>query len=164
MTALISSPNLFVVQTESSIYYLLQFWLYIILNPSKKNSGNRQQILVESSEYFQKLYGQLLFSKIPLEIILFQHIIFSINFFPDGKEFLLTEKGKEFSPPFRALRIQHLINLLDDMKRIKNDKIIPEEWLNEATNSAWLSLLKFDHGMSRGSVIFHFNSIQLIKI
>ncbi|EEB13890.1 hypothetical protein Phum_PHUM264430 [Pediculus humanus corporis] len=125
MTALISSPNLFVVQTESSIYYLLQFWLYIILNPSKKNSGNRQQILIESSEYFQKLY--------------------------DGKEFLLTEKGKEFSPPFRALRIQHLINLLDDMKRIKNDKIIPEEWLNEATNSAWLSLLKFDHGMSRGT-------------
>ena len=87
MTALISSPNLFVVQTESSIYYLLQFWLYIILNPSKKNSGNRQQILVESSEYFQKLYGQLLFSKIPLEIILFQHIIFSINFFKMAKNF-----------------------------------------------------------------------------
>ncbi|KAK6635258.1 hypothetical protein RUM43_007861 [Polyplax serrata] len=124
MTALISSPNLFVVQTESSIYFLLQTWLYYILNPSERKSGNKQQILTQSSEYFESLF--------------------------DGTEFLLTEKGKEFIPPFRALRMQHLINLLDDISRIQMDHIIPMEWLTNAINSAWISLLKFDHGMDRG--------------
>lgn len=157
MTALISSPNLFVVQTESSIYFLLQTWLYYILNPSERKSGNKQQILTQSSEYFESLFGKFLFPTFPTFCshiscyLTTEQYVFYVS---DGTEFLLTEKGKEFIPPFRALRMQHLINLLDDISRIQMDHIIPMEWLTNAINSAWISLLKFDHGMDRGCALF----------
>ncbi|KAL0270006.1 UNVERIFIED_CONTAM: hypothetical protein PYX00_007557 [Menopon gallinae] len=124
MTTLVSSPNLFVVQTESSVYFMLQTWLYYILNPNEKKRGNNQQVLERSSEYFQSIYK--------------------------GTEFLLTEEGKKYAPPFKALRFQHLINLLDDMNRIRSDHIVPDEWMRDAIITAWSSLLKFDHGVDRG--------------
>ena len=63
----------------------------------------------------------------------------------DGTEYLLTKEGKKYESPFRALKIEHLIHFSEDLERLRNDRIVPSEWINKAVTDIWVSLLQFDH-------------------
>lgn len=89
MTELLSSPNLFVIQSDSSIYHTLQTWLYYILNPDFKKFENMQQIANESSKYFQSIYGEY---KIFLKLIFMKINNFCICF---RRESIFTNRGRE---------------------------------------------------------------------
>ena len=58
MAELLSSPNLFVIQSDSSIYHTLQTWLYYILNPDFKRFESMHQVVNESSKYFRSIYSK----------------------------------------------------------------------------------------------------------
>ena len=51
MSNLINSPDLFVMQTEFSVYVLLRLWLYLILHPEWE--GAPQDAVIMSHKYFQ---------------------------------------------------------------------------------------------------------------
>lgn len=56
MTALVSSPDLFVVQTEFTLYLLLRHWLILKLHPDYEHMGaNRPDPL----KYFSTLDGKV---------------------------------------------------------------------------------------------------------
>jgi BTB/POZ domain-containing protein 13 len=57
MEKLVSNPDLFVMQTEFSIYVLLRFWLFLQLHP-ERDSSSRESIL-EAQQYFQNRKGEM---------------------------------------------------------------------------------------------------------
>lgn len=51
MATLISTPGLFVMQTEFSVYVLLRLWLYLVFHPSW--DGSPQDAVLSSHRFFQ---------------------------------------------------------------------------------------------------------------
>ena len=57
MQKLVSSSDLFVMQTEFSIYVLLRFWVFLHLHPEWESSS-RESVL-EAQQYFQNRKGDI---------------------------------------------------------------------------------------------------------
>ncbi|PNF30590.1 hypothetical protein B7P43_G06130 [Cryptotermes secundus] len=121
MEKLISNPDLFVMQTEFSIYVLLRFWMFLQLHPERDSS--RESVL-EAQQYFQNR--------------------------KDEEPFLVTREGKRFAGPFEALRLQHLVNHHLDIDMLKCDRIVPQDWLAPLVSQQWYRMLRLDQGLDRG--------------
>lgn len=52
-----SSSDLFVMQTEFSIYVLLRFWVFLQLHPEWDSSS--RESLLEAQQYFQNRKGEM---------------------------------------------------------------------------------------------------------
>ncbi|XP_063704449.1 protein germ cell-less [Culicoides brevitarsis] len=131
MTALASSPNLCVMQTEFSLYIILRSWMFLKLfpeyTPPEKTDGSKEVVpnqQPDHSTYFAKRE-----SDVP---------------------FLNTREGKQFEKAFRALRLRNLLNHYVDIRVLKQDKIIPIQWLYEPVFEQWVYMLHIDHSLDKG--------------
>lgn len=139
LTALVSSPNLYVMQTEFSLYTLLRTWLYTKIFPDFEPDENRPEDLQIPQNYFAKR--------------------------KDSCPFLLTEEGLNYIEPFNALRLEYLICHHMDMKFVFGDNIIPKKWLFYHVQYHWNTILKIDHSPEPGpqnedEAIFNKNSMR----
>jgi len=57
MQKLVSSSDLFVMQTEFSIYVLLRYWMFLQLHPEWESSS--RESLLEAQQYFQNRKGEI---------------------------------------------------------------------------------------------------------
>jgi len=57
MQKLVSSSDLFVMQTEFSIYVLLRYWVFLHLHPEWESSS--RESLLEAQQYFQNRKGEI---------------------------------------------------------------------------------------------------------
>lgn len=124
MTALVSSPDLYVIQTEFSLYTLLRTWMYIKLFPDYDPQTSTSEESTTPVNYFANRQ--------------------------DGVAFLEAPEGNQFLPTFKALRTQYLTNHHMDLKTVVSDKIIPKEWINAHIMNHWNSILKVDHLLEEG--------------
>lgn len=155
MTALISSPDLYVMQTEYSLYTLLRNWIYLRLHPNydPENPQHQAQQLEElklqqQSNESNNTSSSSSLSNSPSDRSPITSNDIVQNFFTSRREkrsFLSTPDGQQFLKPFLALRTQYLTNHHMDLKIVLNDNIIPKEWLHNHVLSNWNSILKVDH-------------------
>jgi len=124
MAELVSSPNLFVMQTEFSVYVLLRLWVFLQLQPAWR--GEPQEAVLQSHKYFQGLEGR-------------QH-----------KYFLEEAASAQYLAVFRQVRLPHLINHHMDVAMLVSDRIVPEDWMSSIYYARWMTLLRLDSGMDKG--------------
>ena len=124
MVSLISSSDLFVMQTEFSVYVLLRLWLFLIFHQTW--DGNPQDAVLMSHKYFQE---RVKTSK---------------------KYFLETPEGQPYVNVFKKLRFNHLVNHHMDMEMLLTDRIIPRKWMYPVYQNQWQLLLRTDQGIDRG--------------
>uniref|UniRef100_A0A1A9WV05 BTB domain-containing protein n=1 Tax=Glossina brevipalpis TaxID=37001 RepID=A0A1A9WV05_9MUSC len=144
MTALISSPDLYVMQTEFSLYAMLRSWIYLRLHPSydpgnpQNQEGHQQQ--QQQQQPALEMVATLTENGNSSDVIQ--------SYFLERKEmssFLATLDGQQYLKPFQVLRTQYLINHHSDLNIILNDNIIPKDWIHNHVLTHWNSILKVDH-------------------
>ena len=79
MAELVTSPHLFVMQTEFSVYVLLRLWVFLHLHPAW--DGEPQEAVLQSHKYFKGLSEA-----------------------EQPSYFLDTEEARPFLPVFRNIR------------------------------------------------------------
>jgi len=125
MARLVSSPDLFVMQAEFSVYVLLRLWMF--MRTCKRHvSDTPQEAVMASHKYFQDLAKKN--KKLGIEA------------------FLKTPEGEEYVDMFRKLRLPQLINHSMDMEMLITDRIIPSSWMEPVFRGQWRNLLRMDHG------------------
>ncbi|XP_067628747.1 protein germ cell-less [Eurosta solidaginis] len=144
MTKLISSPDLYVMQTEFSLYTLLRTWMYLRLHP-QYDPENSCDITLPSTENKRGRSGSSSSSNCSEAQTLADLIQAYFGNRSEKRPFLATPDGQQFVPPFQALRTQYLTNHHTDIKIVLNDNIIPKDWLHSHVLSHWHSILKVDH-------------------
>ncbi|XP_046392711.1 protein germ cell-less isoform X2 [Ischnura elegans] len=122
MSLLVGSPDLFVMQTEFSVYIMLKFWLFLQLHPTWE--GNFSDGLPEAQKYFQSRKGQ--------------------------EAFLDSSAGELYRKAFGKLRLPHLVNHHIDLEVIHSDNIIPSRWLGPVIEQQWYQMLRIDQGVDKG--------------
>ncbi|KXJ72310.1 protein germ cell-less-like [Aedes albopictus] len=120
MELLVASPDLYVMQTELSLYTLLRYWMYLKLHPGAEEVGASEEKL----QYFANRQSSV--------------------------AFLNTPKGKPFEKCFRALRLHNLLNHHVDIRVLRQDNIIPVEWMHEPLFQQWNSMLLVDQTLDKG--------------
>ncbi|XP_035898267.1 protein germ cell-less [Anopheles stephensi] len=120
MVRLVSSADLYVVQTEFTIYLLLRYWMTLRIFPHEPAQ--------DGAEHPQERYFAKRTSNVP---------------------FLATPQGGPFRPAFRAMRLQNLLNHHVDIQILRADKIIPMKWLHKPLLQQWTSLLTIDQSLDR---------------
>lgn len=123
MSKLVQSPNLFVMQTEISLYTLLRVWMYCKQRNEFTDISNAEQ-----RESIKQFYRNR----------------------RDAAPFLETSHGEPFIAAFKALRLQHLLSHPVDLRQILDDKIIPHHWLNDHLLNQWKALLDVDQSIDSG--------------
>jgi len=127
MSDLVTSPDLFVMQTEFSVYVLLRLWVFLQLHPAW--DGEPQEAVVQSHKYFQSLSqanrGQT-------------------------EYFLEQEEAQPYLPVFRNIRLPHLINHHMDVAMLVSDRIVPDSWMSSTYYARWMTLLRLDSGIDKG--------------
>lgn len=127
MSDLVSSPALFVMQTEFSVYVLLRLWVFLQLHPAW--DGEPQDAVNSSQRYFKNL---------------------QLSNPDQARYFLDTEEAKPFLAVFRNIRLPHLINHHMDVEMLVSDRIVPESWMSSTYYARWMTLLRLDCGIDRG--------------
>lgn len=120
MVKLVSSPDLYVVQTEFTVYLLLRYWMTLKLFPDEPAQ--------DGVEHPQERYYSKRTSNVP---------------------FLATPEGARFKSAFRAIRLQNLLNHHVDIQILRTDRIIPMKWLHKPLLQQWTSLLTIDQSLDR---------------
>lgn len=120
MELLVASPDLYVMQTELSLYTLLRYWMYLKLHPGGEEVGASEEKL----QYFSNRQSSV--------------------------AFLNTPKGKPYEKCFRALRLNNLLNHHVDIRVLRQDNIIPVEWMHEPLFQQWNSMLLVDQTLDKG--------------
>lgn len=124
MELLVASPDLYVMQTELSLYTLLRFWMYLKLHPLSDEECDKVTASDEQLQYFANRTSTV--------------------------AFLNTPKGLPFERCFRALRLHNLLNHHVDIRVLKQDNIIPLDWMNEPLFQQWNSMLLVDQSLDKG--------------
>jgi len=127
MAALVGSPQLFVMQTEFSVYVLLRLWVFLQLHPAW--DGEPQDAVVQSHKYFQAL---------------------SQTNTGRATYFLDLDAASQYLPVFRNIRLPHLINHHMDVAMLVSDRIVPDSWMSATYYTRWMTLLRLDSGIDRG--------------
>ena len=138
MEKLINSPDLFVMQTEFSVYVLLRLWLFLDFHRSW--DGNPQDAVLMSHRFFQDRTKNT------------------------NKFFLETLEGQPYVTVFKKLRLNHLVNHHMDMEMLLTDRILPKKWMYPVYQRQWQLLLRTDQGIDRGPQNFtaeEFNKLCL---
>jgi len=125
MAQLVSSPELFVMQTEFSVYVLLRLWLYLKFHEGWE--GNPQEAVQKSHKYFQERVRT-----------------------KTKRFFLETREGRPYVGVFHSLRLNHLVNHHMDMEMLLTDRIIPKQWMYPVYQGQWRLLLRTDQGIDKG--------------
>ncbi|XP_053658123.1 protein germ cell-less [Anopheles marshallii] len=120
MEQLVSSADLYVVQTEFTVYTLLRYWMALKLFPNESPS--------DGVEHPKERYFSERTSTVP---------------------FLSTPEGVPYERVFRALRLQNLLNHHVDIRVLRQDNIIPEEWLHKPLVQQWNSVLTIDQSLDK---------------
>lgn len=119
----LASSELMVIQVETDLYSLCKKWLYYQLNKSeatgKLDSKSWQKV---TNDFYRTLIGPELTR---------------VNLLDD-------EAYAKYVPVFRKIRMQHIINDLQSLKLIHNDRIIPVAWIEAYYSKNWLNLLFID--------------------
>ena len=126
MARLVASPDLFVMQTEFSVYVLLRLWMFMRICKSHVVSDTPQEAVMASHKYFQDLAKEN--KKLGVEA------------------FLSTPEGEVYAGAFRKLRLPQLINHSMDMEMLVTDRVIPSSWMDPVFRGQWRNLLRMDHG------------------
>jgi len=127
MSDLVTSPDLFVMQTEFSVYVLLRLWVFLQLHPAW--DGEPQEAVLQSHKYFQNL---------------------SQNSKGQPEYFLEQEDAQPYLPVFRNIRLPHLINHHMDVAMLVSDRIVPDSWMSSTYYARWMTLLRLDSGIDKG--------------
>ncbi|XP_065075702.1 protein germ cell-less [Ochlerotatus camptorhynchus] len=120
MELLVASPDLYVMQTELSLYTLLRYWMYLKLHLGGEELGASDEQL----QYFANRQSSV--------------------------AFLNTPKGRQFEKCFRALRLHNLLNHHVDIRVLKQDNIVSVEWMYEPLFQQWTSMLLIDQSLDKG--------------
>ncbi|XP_034141955.1 protein germ cell-less isoform X2 [Drosophila guanche] len=148
MTALTASKDLYVMQTEFSLYTLLRTWMFLRLHPDHDPEDPVQR--AEAQRTQDRLVNAGVETHTP-SMDVAQWTYFTSRM--EERSFLATTEGQPFVPVFQKLRTQYLTNHYMDLKIIYNDNIIPKEWLYSHIHSHWDALLKIDHGQEDSSTV-----------
>uniref|UniRef100_A0A182QA53 BTB domain-containing protein n=1 Tax=Anopheles farauti TaxID=69004 RepID=A0A182QA53_9DIPT len=120
MEQLVSSADLYVVQTEFTVYTLLRYWMALKLFPDESPA--------DGVEHPRERYFAERTSTVP---------------------FLATREGAPFERVFRALRLRNLLNHHVDIRILRQDNIIPEQWLHKPLMQQWNSVLTIDQSLDK---------------
>lgn len=120
MTRLVANPDLFVVQTEFSLYVMLKFWMFMHVHPDLANDPSIKDI---NTFYSSRT---------------------------DENPYLLTKQGEDFILAFQGLRVHNLISHHMDVEAVQRDNIIPRSWLNPAVLKQWKIMLKVNQNEDKG--------------
>lgn len=63
---------------------------------------------------------------------------------------MVTEEGKRYVAPFKALRMKYLLLQEQDDKILYSDNLIPPDWLHSAYREQWLHMLRINDNEDRG--------------
>uniref|UniRef100_A0A8C7FMW1 Germ cell-less, spermatogenesis associated n=1 Tax=Oncorhynchus kisutch TaxID=8019 RepID=A0A8C7FMW1_ONCKI len=129
MEPLIQSSDLFVMQVEMDVYTALKKWMFLQLNPSW--DGPIKQLLADADTWLCKHRRWL--TKLGEE-----------------EPFLKTEDGAPFTPVFRHVRLQYIINDLASARILERDNILPPDWLTSVYKSQWFAMLRTEHDNDNG--------------
>ncbi|XP_030563548.1 protein germ cell-less [Drosophila novamexicana] len=146
MTLLTASHDLYVMQTEFSLYTLLRTWMFLQLHPQYDPEDPVQR--AEAQKTQERLVNAGVETHTP-SVDVVQWTYFASRM--EERSFLATPEGQAYVPVFQKLRTQYLTNHYMDLKIIFNDNIIPKEWLYRHIHSHWDALLRIDHGQEDGS-------------
>ncbi|XP_064536050.1 protein germ cell-less [Drosophila montana] len=146
MTLLTASHDLYVMQTEFSLYTLLRTWMFLQLHPQYDPDDPVQR--AEAQKTQERLVNAGVETHTP-SVDVVQWTYFASRM--EERSFLATPEGQAYVPVFQKLRTQYLTNHYMDLKIIFNDNIIPKEWLYRHIHSHWDALLRIDHGQEDGS-------------
>lgn len=145
MTLLTASHDLYVMQTEFSLYTLLRTWMFLQLHPQYDPEDPVQR--AEAQKTQERLVNAGVETHTP-SVDVVQWTYFASRM--EERSFLATPEGQAYVPVFQKLRTQYLTNHYMDLKIIFNDNIIPKEWLYRHIHSHWDALLRIDHGQEDG--------------
>ncbi|XP_034651820.1 protein germ cell-less isoform X1 [Drosophila subobscura] len=146
MTALTASQDLYVMQTEFSLYTLLRTWMFLRLHPEHDPEDPVQR--AEAQRTQDQLVNAGVDTHTPsMDVAQWKYFTSRM----EERSFLATPEGQPFVPVFQKLRTQYLTNHYMDLKIIYNDNIIPKEWLYSHIHSHWDALLRIDHGQEDSS-------------
>uniref|UniRef100_A0A182WEH6 BTB domain-containing protein n=1 Tax=Anopheles minimus TaxID=112268 RepID=A0A182WEH6_9DIPT len=120
MEQLASSADLYVVQTEFTVYTLLRYWMALKLFPDESPT--------DGVEHPKERYFSERTSTVP---------------------FLCTAEGAPYERVFRALRLPNLLNHHVDIRVLRQDNIIPLEWLHKPLLQQWNSVLTIDQSLDK---------------
>ncbi|XP_016988519.1 protein germ cell-less-like [Drosophila rhopaloa] len=141
MSDLTASPDLYVIQTEISLYTLLRSWMFLRLHPDYDPEDPIQQ--TEAVKMQERLVQAGVETHTPIGDVV-QWTYFTSRL--EERSFLATPEGQPYVRVFQKLRTQYLTNHYMDLKIIHNDNIIPKEWLYRHIHNHWDALLRIDHG------------------
>ncbi|XP_017126394.1 protein germ cell-less isoform X1 [Drosophila elegans] len=141
MSALTASPDLYVMQTEFSLYTLLRTWMFLRLHPDHDPEDPVQR--AEAVKTQERLVNAGVETHTPSGDVV-QWVYFTSRM--EERSFLATPEGQPYVRVFQKLRTQYLTNHYMDLKIIYNDNIIPKEWLYRHIHNHWDALLRIDHG------------------
>uniref|UniRef100_A0A8W7PHM7 BTB domain-containing protein n=1 Tax=Anopheles coluzzii TaxID=1518534 RepID=A0A8W7PHM7_ANOCL len=120
MEQLVSSADLYVVQTEFTVYTLLRYWMALKLFPDESTT--------DGVEHPKERYFAERTSSVP---------------------FLATPEGVPYERVFRALRLHNLLNHHVDIRVLRQDNIIPIEWLHKPLMQQWTNVLTIDQSLDK---------------
>ncbi|EDV98399.1 protein germ cell-less [Drosophila grimshawi] len=146
MYLLTASSDLYVMQTEFSLYTLLRTWMFLQLHPHYDPDDPVQR--AEAQKQQERLVNAGVETHTP-SVDVVQWTYFASRM--EERSFLATPEGQPYVRVFQRLRTQYLTNHYMDLKIIFNDNIIPKEWLYRHIHSHWDALLRIDHGQDDSS-------------
>lgn len=120
MQMLVSNADLFVMQTEFSIYILLRFWMFYNLHPDFGRVDKQRDPI----QFFAQREGEV--------------------------PFIETCQGRKFGKAFRSLRMNHLLSHYRDVDVLLKDNILPKSWFFAPLLQQWTSMLSIDESLDRG--------------
>lgn len=139
MTDLTASPNLYVIQSEYTLYSLLRTWMFLQLHPDFDTEDlRRHDVVLRAQEPLEQ----------PPPLLTLNGDVIELTYFSSRQgecSFLSTAEGEPYVRVFQKLRLQYLTNDCMDRKSIFSDNIIPKEWLYKHLHSHWDALLRIDH-------------------
>ncbi|XP_076451859.1 germ cell-less protein-like 1 [Babylonia areolata] len=124
LVSLLDNRDLWIMQVEVDVYCLLKKWVFTQLNPSW--SGRSEQLFKEASDFFKQWAEN------------------------NGCCFLGTEEGRRFIHMFEKVRWMYIINDTSCIQSLKDDQIVPYDWLNPLFKFCWNHHLKVEQGKDIG--------------
>lgn len=159
MQQLVQHADLYLIQTEFSLYMLLRHWLHLQLRTTTTTTRPTSQQPSSTSEATTNNSDSSSLSSTtaadtggdsfsPLSDA-------SAKFFaehaPDkGAALLQLELGRPYEPVFRSLRYQHMLNHPIDLHLLLRDNVVPKAWLQRPLFEQWNSMLYIDQALDQG--------------
>lgn len=155
MSQLVHSPDLVLVETECSLYMMLNTWMFARVQRAA-DEDSATATAADSDAETGDTSADASDSDRGTSLTALRTLIRDSV---DGDEtamsllvrarkhkvaFLETEAGRPFEPLFRQLRLQNLLNHPLDLVMVVNDNVIPMSWLQRPLFEQWHSMLLVD--------------------